>query len=317
MFLLLTNLDVTLHRGFVDLVPICSGGESLIVRASPARSLYKCDAYATCALCVQCSTTLVTISRCVLVLLTWLCASLSEHLCGVEEENAIAEQFATQAASGSATNDAAALRADGRSLSALPPLSGDWRRGWLAATACTRGSHSACCFSRLLCASVLNTVPVVYEYCMMYLIARKANTCLILATSSWVLYWCVIILYSFFVCSWLPLVDSAGTGRMFRTRSTRALSACASSAQSRAGDRSREMNGAPRLRQTTSGSSPVRPTRHSPLTPPPSCSLFTAPMLLHIVHCSMLVFVDWTRLMPYACELGFMYCLSHRSDTSW
>ena len=61
---------------------MCSGRESLIVRASRARSLYKGEAPATCALSVQRSTALLLSSASAVFLSTGLPASLSEHQCG-------------------------------------------------------------------------------------------------------------------------------------------------------------------------------------------------------------------------------------------
>ena len=146
----------------------CSGRESLIVRVSRARSLYKGEAHATCALNVlrYKFTALVNISLCSCRLdcvRRWANTNAEQ----VEEnESAVDEQTATQAASGRREKSRrhwwCGCASSRQPFAVRTPPTG-WRRVWASATACARWLSLGLLLLALLMCVTLHTILSVFH----------------------------------------------------------------------------------------------------------------------------------------------------------
>ena len=198
---------------------ICSGGESLIVRVHAAYTtcikVRKGETHTTCALCALCSVLYCSSQHFAVFLSTWLRASLSEHQCWAGERERECRRRADRDAGcfwervwerggrRGATGDAAALRADSHSLSALRPLGGD------AGDPPLRSVRVA--FTRPAAPRDTYVRPFFILFCICISYSHSSYLSIFSATSYWVLYGRIriilySIMYSFSLCSWLPMV---------------------------------------------------------------------------------------------------------------
>ena len=145
----------------------------------------------------------------VFFLSTWLRASLSEHQCGAGERERERRRrtdrdagcFSDRVRSADATCDAAALRADGSTLSALRPLGGDAGEPPLRPVRVALTQPAAPRVTHVLPFSILYYLYLILV--LSWLVPANSLCHLSLCTVGVILY---SIMYLFSVCSWLPLV---------------------------------------------------------------------------------------------------------------
>ena len=156
---------------------ICSGSESLFVRASPARCLFKCDAHATCALYCVLSKLLSLTSRCCRLDCVRRWANISANQCDQRRWRRRLLPGARRSSSLRRRRSASSRRA-----LAVRTARRRWRRKWPTRPASTRGAASSAssscvpilvtCSSYRTCCSLSLSLPtstdmmraVLYEY---------------------------------------------------------------------------------------------------------------------------------------------------------